>query len=470
MARLHADGRSPIRLENRVVATAELIASLSFALDLTEGACPGHAVRSCILGMRIAKEMGLSSELSGDLYYALLLKDVGCSSNATRLFQIVGDDEIRAKRLTKETDWTRFQWSQMKYLLKHAHSHENLPGRVRGIKSMLQKSSENAEMLIRLRCEKGARVVRDLGMSQMTAGAIYCLDEHWNGMGYPDRLQGEDIPLLARIASVAQTLEVFYRLHGKAAAMDVLQKRSGRWFDPAIVRAVTLMLQREVLWQGLADEEIHEEVARLEPMDKKLPADAFTIDGICVAFAEVVDAKSHYTFTHSSGVAKAAVKIGECLNLSPRELTTLRRAGLLHDIGKLSVPNSILDKRGSLTAEEWTCVQQHPRFTYEILSRVQGFAEIATVAAQHHERLDGSGYFAGLKGDDLCLPSRILTVADIFDALSGERPYRERMDLDRILGIVKRQAPHALDPGCVSALESFAEEYPVAAPAERQTG
>ena len=470
MARLHADGRSPIRLENRVVATAELIASLSFALDLTEGACPGHAVRSCILGMRIAKEMGLSSELTGDLYYALLLKDVGCSSNATRLFQIVGDDEIRAKRLTKETDWTRFQWSQMKYLLKHAHSHENLPGRVRGIKSMLQKSSENAEMLIRLRCEKGARVVRDLGMSQMTAGAIYCLDEHWNGMGYPDRLQGEDIPLLARIASVAQTLEVFYRLHGKAAAMDVLQKRSGRWFDPSIVRAVTLMLQREVLWQGLADEEIHEEVARLEPMDKKLPADAFTIDGICVAFAEVVDAKSHYTFTHSSGVAKAAVKIGECMNLSPRELTTLRRAGLLHDIGKLSVPNSILDKRGSLTAEEWTCVQRHPRFTYEILSRVQGFAEIATVAAQHHERLDGSGYFAGLKGDDLCLPSRILTVADIFDALSGERPYRERMDLDRILGIVKRQAPHALDPGCVSALESCAEEYPVAAPAERQTG
>ena len=244
--------------------------------------------------------------------------------------------------------------------------------------------------------------------------------------------------------------------------MDVLKQRSGRWFDPALVKAVFTLSSRNTLWEGLADADVRVAVANLQPPQRRVLTDSFLIDQICVAFAGVVDAKSPYTYKHSNGVARVAIQIGRCLNLTGRELTILRRAGLLHDIGKLSVPNSILDKQGSLSAEEWGCVKEHPRYTFEILRRITGFDEIALVAASHHEKLDGSGYHRGLVDQEIGLLSRILTVADMFDALSGERPYRERMTLDQVLGTLRKDTPHALDPECFAALESFAEEYQVA--------
>ena len=445
--------------EPRQVTFNNLISSLSYALDLTEGAIPGHAVRTCILGMRIGLELGLEEDLLHDLYYSLLLKDVGCSNNSSRLCQIVGSDEIKAKQLTKTVDWTRFQWKQIQYLLKHAHAREPHTRRVRRIADMVRTSGRNAEELIRLRCDRGAKVTRDLGFGPAVAGAIYCLDEHWNGMGYPDRLEGDDIPLLARIVSVAQTFEVFYRSYGLVAALGVLQSRSGRWFDPAIVRAAVSLDRRGALTGGLCDTEVRGNLHRYEPKQRRVLTDSYTIDSICVAFAGVVDAKSPYTFRHSTGVAKAAQQIGECMGLSGRQLQTLRRAGLLHDIGKLSVPNLILDKPGKLTPDEWQCVRQHPHYTHEILRRIVGFEEIALIAASHHEKLDGSGYHLGLNADHLPLLSRILVVADMYDALSGDRPYRERLTLDRILAILRNDTPKALDITCVEALETFAKEY-----------
>lgn len=454
--------RSTSTAEGKQVHYSNIIAALSFALDLTEGACPGHAVRTCVLGMRLAQEMGLPEDLLSDAYYALLLKDVGCSSNAARLYQVVGDDEMRAKQLTKTVDWTRLEWKQMHYLLKHAHSKKPPMKRLGGIRSMLKDSSKNAEVLIRLRCEQGAKVVRDLGLGPAAAGAIYCLDEHWDGRGYPDGLVGEDIPLLARLVSLAQTLEVFHRLYGAAAAMDIIQQRSGRWFDPSLVRAVVAMNRRGVLWQSL-DAENLDSVAALEPRQKRFLADSFVIDNICVAFAGVVDAKSPYTYTHSTGVARTAVQIGQKMQLRTRDLTILRRAGLLHDIGKLSVPNCILDKAGPLTPTEWECVRKHPSFTYEILNRISGFGEIATIAASHHEKLDGSGYHLGLKSDQLGLMARILTVADMYDALSGDRPYRAPLGIDQVMSILKKDAPHAIDEHCLAALETFVDSDKVVA-------
>ena len=440
-----------------------LIEALSFALDLTEGACPGHAVRTCVLGMRIGLEIGLPQDLLGDLYYALLLKDVGCSSNSSRLCQIVGDDEMQAKRLTKTVDWTRFEWRQIHYMLKHAHAKESGVRRVRGVASMVRYSTANAEMLIRLRCDKGAKVVRDLGLGSATAGAIHCLDEHWDGCGYPDRLVGEDIPLLARVVSIAQTFEVFHRVYGGAAAIDVIQRRSGRWFDPAMVRATVGLDRRGELTGGLEDGKLRATVAELQPQQRHILSDAYTIDNTCYAFAGVVDAKSPYTYRHSNGVAQIAQQIGRCMDLPARDLTVLRRAGLLHDLGKLGVSNTILDKEGPLTAEEWACVRKHPHYTFEILRRITGFDKIATVAASHHERLDGTGYHLGLKADQLPLLSRIITVADMFDALCGERPYRERLSLEQIMAILQKQSPHAIDASCVEALQSFAGEYQASA-------
>jgi HD-GYP domain-containing protein (c-di-GMP phosphodiesterase class II) len=443
---------------------SSIIAALSFALDLTEGASPGHALRSCLLGMRIGRAMGLSEAQLSDLYYALLLKDAGCSSNAARLHQIVGGDEIRAKAFTKTIDYERLEWRQIRFLLRHVHAKETAAARLKAIGSMLKRSSENAEVLIRLRCEQGAAVVRDLGLGQGTADAIYNLDEHWNGAGYPDRLAGEAIPLLARIVSLAQTLEVFHSEYGATAALDTIQRRSGRWFDPEVVRAAVSLIRSDSLWGGIGAANLREVVAPMEPRSRSVQADPATIDNICSAFAGVIDAKSHSTFMHSTQVARIAVEIGVCLDLPRHQLTSLRRAGLLHDIGKLSVPNSILDKPGKLTPEEWHCVKQHPRFTFEILSRVPGFAGIAEIAATHHEKLDGSGYYRGLGGEQLSRMSRILTVADMYEALTAVRPYRQPMTDDEVMQVLHKDAPHAIDATCVAALESIAAEKAVAAP------
>ncbi len=440
-----------VRREQLTFST--IIGALSYALDLTEGAHPGHAVRTCLLGMRIGTELRLSQTELSDLYYALLLKDAGCSSNASRLHQIVGGDEIRAKAFTKTNDWTRYEWRQFRFLMEFVHSGEPFLDRMKAVGSMVRHSSENAAELFTLRCFEGAHVVKSLGLGDGVAQAIYNLDEHWDGKGYPSRLRGDGIPRLAQIVSLAQTLDVFQQQYGTVAALDCMRRRSGRWFDPDLERAALALIRRGELWEGLDRPELRQRVAALEPESLTLNADDAGIDRICVAFSEVVDAKSPSTYTHSVNVARIAVELGECLGLSAEELVTLRRAGLLHDVGKLSVPNSILDKPGKLTAEEWECVKKHPSYTHQILARIPTFESITEIASAHHEKLDGSGYHRGMRGEELCRAMRILTVADMYEALSAKRSYREALSHHEVMRILYRDVPHALDAECLAALE-----------------
>jgi putative nucleotidyltransferase with HDIG domain len=181
------------------------------------------------------------------------------------------------------------------------------------------------------------------------------------------------------------------------------------------------------------------------------------MDDICMAFAEVVDAKSPFTYRHSTGVADAAVAMARTLGLVEEPVTMIRWAALLHDIGKLSVPNSILEKPAKLEPEEWAVVKRHPYYSYEVLRRIPGFNQLSEVAASHHERLDGKGYFRSYGAQQLDLPSRILAVADVYDALAAKRPYRDALPLETVLGIMKKESPHALDAGCLEALGTATE-------------
>ena len=180
--------------------------------------------------------------------------------------------------------------------------------------------------------------------------------------------------------------------------------------------------------------------------------EASDIDLICEAFSDVVDAKSSFTYRHSLGVTDAAGKIAEELGLTEQRRSIVHRAALLHDIGKLRVPNSILDKPGKLDAAEWHVVQEHPRLTREILSRVGPFEELAVIAGAHHEKLDGSGYPNRLTASDLSIESRIIAVADVYGALTEDRPYRPGMEVERALAIIAQDVPHKLDVECYEAL------------------
>jgi putative nucleotidyltransferase with HDIG domain len=434
------------------IRLSDVVSALSAALDLTEGQPMGHAIRSCLIGMRIADELQLSPQDRGDLYYALLLKDAGCSVNAARMHQILGSDDIKAKREVKFEDWTKTSLSGLRYLLRNVVPGKSFARRlVHSIKVGLDQKQNNAEV-IGARCERGAEIVRKIGMSEAVAQAIHNLDEHWNGGGYPEHRQGQAIPMLARILNLSQTVEAFVSARGVAEAIDVISERSGSWFDPEIVRIVCSLEKDDELWATMRSDDARQHVLQMEP-GVAISASPERIDSICGAFAEVIDAKSHYTYRHSVGVASAAVQISDELGLAPNSVTMVRRAALLHDIGKLSVSNSILEKPGKLTASEWSVMKLHPVYTQKILKIISGFDHLAFIAGAHHERLDGKGYPNGLTGQELPLPARILCVADVYQALTEERPYRESLPADVVLGMLEKDAPASLDRECLEALK-----------------
>jgi putative nucleotidyltransferase with HDIG domain len=204
----------------------------------------------------------------------------------------------------------------------------------------------------------------------------------------------------------------------------------------------------------------------VEPVDRVMFADESDLDQIAEAFAWVIDAKSPWTYRHSHGVADAAGAIGRLLGLSAPERRVLRRSALLHDVGKLSVSNLILDKPDKLTDAEFSVMRGHPKHTFEILNRLSCFRSLAEDAASHHERLDGAGYHRGLGACDLTRWARILSVADISDALRGSRPYRPGLPVDRVLDIMSRQVGTALDPECFAAIRTILLESPTADPIE----
>ncbi|MGC4053026.1 MAG: HD domain-containing phosphohydrolase [Paludibaculum sp.] len=448
---------------SRAVRLSDLVSALSYALDLTEGQPLGHAQRTCVLGIRLAQAIGMPQEEQADLYYALLLKDSGCSSNAARMYQILGSDEIRAKHDVKLIDWRSLNWSSLVYSLRHVRVGRPTWERMLAISHVAWQRHRQQKEVVEIRCERGAGIARKMGFPERTAEAIRSLDEHWDGGGYPQGLRGEAIPLAGRIISLAQTLEVFHRHSGMPDALHVARMRSGRWFDPELVRAAHAIAQQDSLDNELTY--ATQTVARLSPASGAAAAGKERIDVICDAFADVVDAKSPYTSEHSRRVTDTAVRMAEHMQLDKSAVTLIRRAALLHDLGKLSVPNSILEKPVALTAEEWAVIRRHPFHSEAILKRIQGFEQIAVVAGSHHERLDGTGYFRGTYADKMSLAARILAVADVFDALSAKRPYREALPLNEVFSMMQRESPHALDAQCLETLvETQRHSRPTPAP------
>ena len=432
---------------------SEVIGAFSYALDLTEGQPPGHCLRGCWIGVHVGKELGLDRAALWDLYYTLLLKDAGCSSNAARLCELYGADDLAVKRDFKTVDPDHLI-EITGFVLTHAGLGRGLKERFQRIAHLAAHGEELATELIATRCERGAAIARQLGFNEVVAAGIHGLDEHWNGNGRPDRLHREAIPLGSRIALLSQVADVFHSIGGPTRAQQEVQERSGTWFDPAVVKAFKDASARPGFWEGVASQDIEARVRMLEPESRVVIVDEDRLDAIAAAFAQVVDSKSPYTYGHSSRVAQYANAVAEKLGLPAPRRRWLRRGALLHDIGKLGVSNSVLDKPGSLNSEEWEQVRAHARYTEEILSRLSPFAELALVAGAHHERLDGKGYPKGLTAKDIRLETRIITVADIFDAITAERPYRGAIPVPQALQMMEKTRGEAVDPDCLDALRS----------------
>jgi putative nucleotidyltransferase with HDIG domain len=452
------------------VQLSEILSALTFALDLTEAAVPGHALRSCLLGMRLGDAVGLSAADRTSLYYALLLKDVGCSITASRVTALFGGSDLNLKRAARLRDWNRpnrpsprvLRWIWRETLPGHPLSH-----RLKHLLAISRQNDSNSRELLALRCERGAEIVTRLEMGPAVAEAVRHLDEHWNGSGHPSALSGADIPLFSRICLVALNLDVYAAADGPARSLDVLRSRSGTWFDPDLVRAAVSLHHSGELWQDCLPtddpERTRAAVLDLDPGLRYRITDQ-RLDLICEVFASVVDAKSPFTFRHSMGVMSVAQAIAQAMGLPAATSATIRRAALLHDLGKLGVPNSILDKQGALSATEWKIIRNHPALSGSILNRVPSLAELARLTQEHHERLDGTGYPHGLSGAALSQASRLISLADNYAAMAEDRPYREGMGSGEVLSILAAEAGPKLDGDCFDALIEAARSWSSALP------
>ncbi len=439
-------------LRGRVPSLSHVLAPLSQALDLVEGQPLGHAVRTAILGMRLAEEVRLSEAERGDLFYALLMKDAGSSFIASGLYHSLHGDEIPARSDLRVFGWPRGLRERIRFALAtsavESHSLDRLWRLVRlGLLDPLASAE-----LARRRVAHGAAVVRELRLGERVAETVLHLEERWDGQGWPNGIRGEGIPVEARIIGLAQVLEVLRNKPHARHALQFVLDRSGEWFDPELVRAAQSLHARDALFAGLESANFPEVALALEPEANHQAANLASVDATCQAYSSIVDGKSPFTRNRSRQVALLAQAMGSYFGFTPSELRRLRRGALLHDLGMLAVPNSILEKPSALDSSEEVYVQRHPWLTLEILTRVPALREIAPFAAARHEALDGSGYLYGVEAKKISLPSRILAVADSFHALMSKRPHRDGVDADEALRILEGRVPDKLDPHCVEAL------------------
>jgi HD-GYP domain-containing protein (c-di-GMP phosphodiesterase class II) len=387
---------------------SEVLSALSLVLDRVEGQPEGHVVRSCFVGMTIGEGLGLAQDQRSALFYALLLKDAGCSSTSSGVAGLFEADDFEVKKTLETTDRSRRLPESFLYVARTVSPGGNLGTRARRFLAVGMERRRANRRLVRIRCERGAEIARLIGFPEATVRAIRSLDEHWEGTGYPDGLRGEEIPLLSRVCKLAQTVDFFYTAFGPSQAEEVARNRRARWFDPALVDIFLAKVRAGSVWERMADPDLLRVVSRLEPADRVLAVTPERLDLTARAFVRIIDAKSPFTYRHSERVAETATAMAEHIVLPTHAVRDQGRTGLLYNIGKLAISNRILDKPGPLTQAEYAQVKKHPGLTYEVLTRVAHCRGIAEVAASHHEKLDGTGYHRGVTAEDLSVPSRIL--------------------------------------------------------------
>jgi HD-GYP domain-containing protein (c-di-GMP phosphodiesterase class II) len=432
------------------IPLAELLSALSHALDMAGGEPAGHCVRSCWIGVHIGQEIGLCETGIWELFYTLLLKDLGCSSNAARICRLYLTDDLSFKHDFKLIDGSRAK--ALRFVLAHTGLKTGLAERLRTIVKVIHNASRIALELTETRCQRGAEIARKMRFPEAVAHGIQNLDEHWDGAGMPARLRGAAIPIYSRIALMAQVIDVVHTGNGVEAARREVRRRSGTWFDPQVAGAFERIALRHEFWDTLRSNDLPQAIYALEPAQQVKTVDEDYLDDIAAAFAKVIDAKCHYTNGRCERVALFADMIADRMGFSAERRRFLKRAALLHDIGKLGVSNAILDKPGKLDPDEWTAMKMHAAHSETILSRIAAFHVLAPIAAAHHERLDGNGYPRGLNGDQIVIETRIITTADVFDALTAYRPYRASIPISRSLAIMSESVGTAIDRNCFDAL------------------
>ena len=384
------------------VRLGELLAGLATVSDLGMGQPPGHAVRTCLLAVGLAEVLGARADEVVGVYDVALLRFVGCTADAHEVAAFSGDEIGLAVAVGPFVMGTPEEEAA-----------------ALGVSDVSAVAEAKAASLT-AHCEVAAMLATRLGLGAEVAGSLRHGFERYDGTGHPAGLAGEAVPWPVRIAVVARDVELWHRRGGMAAALDVVRRRRGRAYDPQVVDAV-LGTGPELLAR-LDEDDPWERVLAVEPGDRGMGPDG--TDRVLEVIADVADLKVPHTVGHSRGVARLAADAGAELGLEPRAIDELRRAALVHDLGRCGISNTVWDRPGPLSGEQWERVRLHPYLTERVLARVPALRHLAPIAGAHHESLDGSGYHRGSTRSALGLPARVLAVADAYHAMTQPRPHR----------------------------------------------
>ncbi|MGK3201493.1 HD domain-containing phosphohydrolase [Amycolatopsis sp. MEPSY49] len=426
---------------------AEVLAALSLAIDLGLGQPMEHMLRSALIATRLADRLGLDDDQRGTTFYATLVAWIGCHADSHELAAWFGDD-IAFRSATYRVDWAGLPF--LRLLATHAGRERTPVARGVVAAAFLLRARGRLAELIHSHCSSAGRLADRLGLDETVARALAGTFERWDGSGLPVGARGDQLPIEVRVVHLAEVAEVHLRRGGVAAAQAMAEARSGRQFDPAVVAAFT-GAAGEIL-DGLLDADVWTAALEQAPdRDRTLTDDE--LDDLLTAIGDFADLKCPFAIGHSRGVADLAAEAARHSGLSEPDIRLVRRAGLVHDLGRMGVPNSIWEKPGPLSEAERERVRLHPYLTGRILRRVTGLEQVAAIAAAHHERLDGSGYPLGAAGAALGPHARLLAAADVYHALREPRPHRPARDAVDAAEILRQQARESrLDAHAVDAV------------------
>jgi HD-GYP domain-containing protein (c-di-GMP phosphodiesterase class II) len=418
-------------------------------VDLGFGQPMEHVLRQCRIALRLADRVGLEDDERAVVYYTALLINVGCHSDAHEQAKWFGDDI--ALRSGKYENYAR--------PLRAASAAVRLIGsgnpplhRFRVGLGLAVSGRRDFDGMIAQHARLAGRLAAELGLSQAVQRAVGSSYEQWNGKGWPGELAGEAVPVAARLAQLAEFVEVAHRLGGVAAASAVATRRAASQFDPSL--SALLVEHADAILGGLDETSSWNAVIEAEPA-LRIRLSGTEFDRALVAIADFVDLKSPYTLGHARAVSNLATETGDQLGLPKDDLQTLGRAGLVHDLGRLGVSNAIWDKRGPLGAGEWERVRLHPYLTERMLHQSTALAPLAAIAVQHRERLDGSGYPKGIAGGAISLLARILGAVDAYQSMCEPRPHRPALTRETAAATLRAEAAAGrLDGDAVAAVLS----------------
>jgi len=415
------------------VRLAELVCVLSLGTDLGLGQPMEHMLRQCRIALRLAEGLGVRGEERVVVYYTALLAWVGCHVDAREQARWLGDD------LALKGDFRLIDADargEAGFVLRHLGAGRPPLDRLRLGLAFAGEGRRVVEDMFENHWRATEALARSLDLPLGVLEALPHTFDRWDGRGLTGA-RGEAIARAARLVTLSDVVEIVHRTAGAAAAVAVARDRSGTQFDPAAVERfaqdaprVFADLEAAASWDAVVD---------AEPGPERHLPDA-RLDPVLEAIGDFADLKCPFLLGHSRAVGTLAADAAALAGAAPREVRAVRRAGFVHDLGRLGVPNTIWDARRTLGRGEWERIRLHPYLTERMLAGTPALAPLGRLASMHAERLDGSGYPRGLRGDAIPREARLLAAADVFCALVEDRPHRPARTAAEAARILREEA------------------------------